>query len=439
MAMLMSTSDRAFRDCSSWIEPASVMRIIRQVGVTPKGWKIQRIAVARVFPAKSAGFGAQYGLTLTDGDQVIQGAVFVSSLSDHARTTGSVAPLTLDRRGALPLSGLLVPLEDYGMTLHTPDMDPLLPGVCEAISPALMAPRLKMKRPLQCRVLSYRPGRRCTIAYSEARSPRGAVVGKLYRHRRDARASSIQTRIRKTLESHDSALHVPRIVRRIPELNMTVSQRVPPAGRPASAEQRAAGASRVLAALHSMTAPPECAFTPADELRALDRWLDLCRRLHRFERAADEIRNWLERAAKRSIASRRTLIHRDFYDAQLLQTDSAWALVDFDTAASGDRELDIANYLAHLSWRSIRANEPSSAATAAATAFLSSYRSHAGHVQLCLDRLAFYLASSMLRVATIHSLRTGESAAARSLLTLANPSSWVSKVFLGASDLGAKS
>lgn len=439
MSTLMGLRDRSFRDWSSWLEPASVMRVMRRVGVAPKGWRIARVATARVFPAKPSGFGAQYVLTLTDGTEVIRGTVFVSSLGDQAQTTVSVAPLALDRLGAIPLSGLLVQLEDDGLTLHTPDMDPLLPGVREAISPARMAPRLRMKRPLQCRVLSYRPGRRCTIDYADARNPRGSVVGKLYRHRIDTRVTTIQTRIRETLREHDSAVCIPRIIRRIPELNMTVSQRVLPADRPASFEQRAVGAGRVLAAVHSMTASRETVFTPFDELRALDRWLDLCRALHRLNPTAGRTRHWLERAANRFSAGRRTLIHRDFYDDQLLQSCDGWALVDFDTAASGDRELDVANYLAHVLWRNIRANQPSSAATATATAFLSSYRSYASHVRLCPDLLDFYLASSMLRVATIHSLRTGEAAAARSLLAVANPSSGVGSAFRRASGLGAKS
>src|ERR1043166_5671424 len=71
-------------------------------------------------------------------------------------------------------------------------------------------------------------------------------------------------------------------------------------------------------------------------------------------RLIQRLSEWLNRAERRLSIGPSHLIHRDFYDSQLLQSDRGWALLDLDTLARGDRELDVANYIAHVIWSEIR-------------------------------------------------------------------------------------
>lgn len=97
--------------------------------------------------------------------------------------------------------------------------------------------------------------------------------------------------------------------------------------------------------------------------------------------------------------------HRDFYDKQLLLSESGIGLVDFDNLCMADPCLDIGNFLAHVSLRRLQhqPNRGEGAQLKTTTAFLDGLGRQAE--PFFWLRLRFYEASSFLRLALLYSLR----------------------------------
>jgi Ser/Thr protein kinase RdoA (MazF antagonist) len=93
-------------------------------------------------------------------------------------------------------------------------------------------------------------------------------------------------------------------------------------------------------------------------------------------------------------------VHRDFYDKQVLcLDDAAPAVIDLDTAARGDREIDVANFCAHLRFRALQhGREPLYAELE--DAFLGAYPA-----TLDRHRLDWYRRATLVRLACNYALR----------------------------------
>ncbi len=103
-----------------------------------------------------------------------------------------------------------------------------------------------------------------------------------------------------------------------------------------------------------------------------------------------------------ALGCRRGLLHRDFYDKQIvIHTSGSLGLLDFDTLAVGERALDVANMLSHLELRAVQGRCSPANAAAAATAFLAGYQPEAD-VQA---RLGAYQDASRLRLSCLYALR----------------------------------
>lgn len=146
------------------------------------------------------------------------------------------------------------------------------------------------------------------------------------------------------------------------------------------------------------------AHTRADELAVLDRAAE------RWNLAVGElpeswrgVRTALEGAAHAD--GRSVLAHRDLHDGQFLVDGHTLALLDFDLLARAEPELDVANLLEHLALcerQSVRG--ANSARVRAAQAALLGGLGAAG-VELDPAALAFYRATTALRLALVHGLR----------------------------------
>jgi Ser/Thr protein kinase RdoA (MazF antagonist) len=101
--------------------------------------------------------------------------------------------------------------------------------------------------------------------------------------------------------------------------------------------------------------------------------------------------------------TRASLVHRDFYDKQVLIGAAAIGLLDLDTACLGDGEIDVANFCAHLALRALQSHTAIDAFLPLQQQFVQAYRGLRPTTNMRL--VSWYLASALLRLACIYALR----------------------------------
>lgn len=164
-------------------------------------------------------------------------------------------------------------------------------------------------------------------------------------------------------------------------------------GPDAAAACRAGG--RALARLHATEIPARVDLGEhgaAQEWSVLRRWTDLA--------TAYGLLTEADCGADLTPSGRRTLIHRDLHDGQLIiDADGTVGVLDFDLLTVGDPALDLANLLAHLELRARQGvlSDPASAITAT----LEGYRPDAE----IREALPGYLAVSQERLRAVYAFR----------------------------------
>lgn len=424
------------------INPSEALRLLNQVVTWPTGYAPTSLTVARVFPSKGGGIGVQWDICV-EGDRrksAVSGSIYAVSRTSSPRKSGH--RIRLAKSGPFPFLDLCRRVEGTDVVLNTPDRDESLSGIVEATTGPRIKDRLAsgiVGRTLgdteswDCHCLNYRPRRRCVLRYRRKGTPHGPfVVGKIYRNDQAIRTPQIIRQARSDLAQRARAeLSIPRVLTVWRDWNMVVFEGVlPPEScndRRVSSVQLAQAAGNVLATLHDLPPGPLSSFTPADEIAATARWVELGsqvgRTSARAERIWADLRKWRHRLPRSSSS----LIHRDFYDSQLLPTRQGWAIVDFDTAARGDREQDVGNFIGHLIWDSVRDGRSEATWVEATAAFLDSYaksrkarRRSLRSATIDAARMRFYLVSSLLRVGIIHGIRTGTNRRALRLHAIAD-------------------
>lgn len=171
----------------------------------------------------------------------------------------------------------------------------------------------------------------------------------------------------------------------------------------AALERGTAAAGKALRALHAATPMSSApAHGPDAERATLERWIGL---VSAFDAATGARVTALAPAVCRALGDGPTpavLIHRDFYDRQILVTeDGRIGLLDFDTLARGEPALDLANALVHLELRALQGLVSLAAARRAQRALIGGYQPD----RATRARLGVYVASTRLRLACVYSFR----------------------------------
>ncbi|MDQ7013379.1 MAG: sulfotransferase [Planctomycetota bacterium] len=120
--------------------------------------------------------------------------------------------------------------------------------------------------------------------------------------------------------------------------------------------------------------------------------------------------------ALRETPGRETVVHRDFYDKQIvIGPTGRVGILDFDTLAAGEPALDVANMLGHLELRCLQGFCNADAAMGGARAFLHAYGNE--RVREDAARIAAYLDATRLRLAVLYAFWPKWSGLARRILT----------------------
>lgn len=251
-----------------------------------------------------------------------------------------------------------------------------------------------------CEVAAYRAGMRCQIRYSAGVHAR--AYGKIAVEREAGRRRRMHRQLGDATAT--TTLRVPALLGSIEQVGLDLVAAV--GGRSlhdtlaaAPDAQRVADAARALAELHSTVPPPtDRVHAASDELALLESWtawmsdIDPARTLQRAGVFASLARGLPETVPV-------TFAHRDFHDKQVLFDDSCSWLLDVDTACTGDRELDLGNFLAHLFLRGLQWDRVEAHRELEATA------EHAYGDGAHRHATRWYRRASLLRLACVYQLR----------------------------------
>lgn len=303
--------------------------------------------------------------------------------------------------------GDAVALPALGAWAHRLADDPELPQLAEALDPERAAARLGGWLPgdarhCEPRVITYKPRRRCLVAYCN-----GALLVKMFRPGHAAGVANLYARVARTPQRGPLRIALPDgsceawaalLWRPAPGELLTARL-----GKP-DAERYAEDVGRGLARLQDCGVVWEQRHDAAAELATLERWAGAATAA--FPEPAAEIERSLRELATRAPqAGSEPLVpaHRDFHDGQVLVAADRISLLDLDTACSAPPELDAANFLAHIVLR--RLERSASGWERMAAAFLAGHAAEAGKTALDPERLHWYEASALLRLACVYAFR----------------------------------
>lgn len=216
------------------------------------------------------------------------------------------------------------------------------------------------------KVLKYRPGRRCVLAYETVAAGNGragtSVIGKVFRDGRGESFFNAQNELWQ--HGFDSAapdhIAVAEPIAYIPEMHMFLQARAP--GSPLDhfldspdLEARVREAAAAIAKLHAARVRPPSTYSLDSELANLKTWAAALADLRpelapAFRFHWDRLRLLASHLPSAVVAP----IHRDFYYGQVLFSGSLVTLIDLDLLSFGDPAIDVANFAAHLRFLAIQ-------------------------------------------------------------------------------------
>ena len=259
-----------------------------------------------------------------------------------------------------------------------------------------------------CEVAGYWPGMRCQVRY-HLDDPGGTLYGKVVPHGAGAALGRTWAAIEEKV-GEAALLATPKQFAELPKLNLVLTE--PVEGRAfidllrddggAEAVPRVAAA---LAFFHSLPVSGiEGQFQPDDDLAVVGPWVALASTVFPdltsgLEGALARLRRALPAAAPAA----GSLVHRDFYDRQVLVSPSRVAFLDLDTVRRGHAEIVVANFCAHFVLRGLQWHSRADAFAGLDDAFVTHYRGLRPGTNANL--LSWYLASALLRLACVYSLR----------------------------------
>jgi hypothetical protein len=267
-----------------------------------------------------------------------------------------------------------IPVHDPFNAIH----DELLPSLRIALDPERA--RHEFKRRLSrlsgdgklrlhaVRVTRHKPGRRCVVEYDvevdRPNTPKEMVtlIGKTRARRSGNEGFRMQENFWSVGFNATTAdeISVPEPIGVLSDLQMWFQRKV----RGSAAESLLRGpagpsvARRIAEAIHKVhgaKVPTDKQHTIEDELRILRDCLSQVATLRPdWASRLQRVLGGCERLAANTPFSTPCGIHRDFYSSQVIVDGTRLWLLDFDLYCSGDRGLDVGNFIGHITEQSLR-------------------------------------------------------------------------------------
>jgi Ser/Thr protein kinase RdoA (MazF antagonist) len=264
------------------------------------------------------------------------------------------------------------------------------PGLMTACDPVAMRAQLVAalgpdvaQADITAQLLREKPGRRALVRYDIATDPPRAILAKLRVKRPDRRTPALHTALR-TAGLDGRAPHFTGVPASLGTTTRPAAWLQPVIDGPTltecllagSATAAAARAGQALARLHKSEVDCNRNWSLADEIGVLERALDLAKlALPDHQDALSQIARSARKAMDALPNYDAVNIHRDFYPDQVLISKGSTWLIDLDLFASGDRYIDLGNFLAHLTELGLRLHNDPGFFRLEAEAFLSGYSS----------------------------------------------------------------
>jgi tRNA A-37 threonylcarbamoyl transferase component Bud32 len=407
--MRMIPADSRFAAATDAASLAPALAMALQQACPGVDWA--RLTVVRVLPDSGGGFVIQYAAPGADGNDQQLGAL----LPDPGSPVPDWAIDGRPGRTWLPNPGLAVVAFP-----HDPDLGNAPALLTESWRRSLAAAlghdpdgadvtALAGSVP---GVLGYRLRKRCVLRVALATRPAdngapASVVVKALRPRRLAALTGAHADFAAP-NPGAAAFALPRVLHVDEAHGAVVMEDI--RGRTLHAMAGTAGLSRTYAVagcalreFHRRPTGTGAPRTATDELAHLAGWTRLVGEL--FPAMADEQARLLDRLAdagnRLHAAPAPVLVHRDFYDKQVIADADRLTLLDLDTATAGDAALDLGNFLAHVRLRQLQSPQHAHALAAAGNAFQEAY----GTDHELLTRTSWWRAATTLRLAALYALR----------------------------------
>ena len=406
------------RDVHLLRDPEAMRRAVALVPVfATRRARLSALALDRLWVKPGRHCHAAYRVTLDRGGDAVETLASATLLRDPSR-----GPALLRAARAVPAVRAPWTAGDASVLVDSPcalvqlfPWDHRLPTLARAVDPTDVGGALGI--PVRTAApVGYWPGVRCQIRYE---TNEGTLFGKVFP---DASGEDVGRRLAGLATALEGAseLVVPRVRAWIAPLELLVT--TPLAGdalgeclRRGTSGEVIGRVAAALARLHA-TALPDVSrrFAPTDDLAIVQQWVAFAGAV--FPELEADLRNALARLEQaRPVRDRPpTLVHRDFYDRQVLIGGTHVGLLDLDTLCQGDPEIDVANFCAHLVLRGLQWYDEPRTFDALATGFTAAYR--ACRPDLEEARVAWYRASASLRLACVYGMRPWWTALVPSLI-----------------------
>lgn len=387
------------------------------------GIGLQAVRLNRLWTGRHGRLSFELALNTTPhveaGTYLLQGGLVAnrSRANTASETLSQRRSHTRARTRGQRLTGLSLESGELGMWCCTPDRDRKLRVVADLLddtrarsflADTAAAPVLELERDdagVRCEVAAYRATKRCALrARPSGNTKSNGVFVKVFRRAVPAARIETLSRLRSYLDDRSGGrVRVPELIDSCVKRRFMITAAVTDEARSLDTSPAdIATAAGVLAILHD--APLALAaknHAPIDELQTVCRWIPTLQmlgkpryiRLRQITVTLGALRHTVEK-------SDCVLIHRDYFDSQLLQTDESVWLLDLDTLCSGHREVDVSTFVAHVFLDALVAGDNVAEIKSIGRHFAEEYIRRGG--RLVDDRMRFYFPCALARLGAIH-------------------------------------